>query len=64
MSWESLSIGFLPVLTIQECVLLIESFSLDSCNHMGVKTWKMNYVNSNPHEFIKQVYIKKQEDST
>ena len=63
MSWISLSVGFLSVLTIQESVLLIESFSLDSYNSMGIKNWKMNYMNSNPHEIIKQVHIKKQEDS-
>ena len=51
------------MLTIQESVLLIQSFSLDSYNAMGIKNWKMNYMNSNPYEFIKQVHIKKQEDT-
>ena len=37
---------------------LIESFSLDSCNCIGIKNWKRKYVNLNSHEFINPIYIK------
>lgn len=59
----SLIVIFLPVLAIQQCVLLIEHYSLDSCHCMGIKNWKIHYMNSNSHDFSHQVNTKKQEDS-